>query len=210
MASSIIHIAVAKELNKRLKRNESEYLIGSIAPDIAKIVGISRNLTHFETDDTAIPNLDYFLSKYKKDLNNDFVMGYYIHLLTDYFWYKYFYTDIVNENTITELDGTQLKLSWEEIRDMIYNDYTNLNIKLIEEYNLDLKVFYNDLPDIENIIEEIPMDRLDKLMEKTGLIIENSKLNKAYAFNMEDVRTFIKTCIELTISVLEEKELIEK
>ena len=49
MASAIIHMAVASELNKKIKRKESEYFIGSIAPDIAKIVGIDRNITHFKS-----------------------------------------------------------------------------------------------------------------------------------------------------------------
>ena len=42
MASALIHIAVASKINKKIKRKESEYLIGSIAPDIAKIVGIIK------------------------------------------------------------------------------------------------------------------------------------------------------------------------
>ena len=42
MASSIIHICVAKEVNKYLKRNEKEILIGSIAPDISKQIGRTK------------------------------------------------------------------------------------------------------------------------------------------------------------------------
>ena len=39
MASSMIHMAVAKELNDKLKRDSKSILIGSIAPDIAKLIG---------------------------------------------------------------------------------------------------------------------------------------------------------------------------
>lgn len=35
MASSVIHIAVANELNKVLKKDKKSILIGSIAPDIS-------------------------------------------------------------------------------------------------------------------------------------------------------------------------------
>ena len=45
-----------------------------------------------------------------------------------------------------------------------YNDYTNLNIKLIDKYNLDLKIFYNELPQLHNIIEEIPMDKINVIV----------------------------------------------
>ncbi|MBQ6546393.1 MAG: zinc dependent phospholipase C family protein [Bacilli bacterium] len=208
MASALIHMAVAEKLNKKLKRRESEYLIGSIAPDVARIIGMDRNITHFQTDDEEYPNLERFLEKYEKDLNNDFVMGYYIHLLTDYFWYKYFYTEIVNENTITKTDGSTVKLTEDEIRKLIYNDYTNLNMKLIEEYNLNLKIFYNEIPKLENIIEEMPIDKIDKLIEKIGIIIENTKVSKTYMFNMEDVKKFIDTCIDLITAILEEKGIL--
>ena len=57
MASALIHMAVAEKLNKKLKRRESEYLIGSIAPDVARIIGMDRNITHFQTDDEEYPNL---------------------------------------------------------------------------------------------------------------------------------------------------------
>ena len=38
MASAIIHLCVAKCANEILKRNEKEFLLGSIAPDISKQV----------------------------------------------------------------------------------------------------------------------------------------------------------------------------
>lgn len=208
MASTIIHIAVADRINQKLKRNKSEYLIGSIAPDIAKIVGIDRNITHFQDKDKNYPNLEEFLKKYEKSLNDDFVMGYYIHLLTDYFWYKYFFTEILSNKTITKSDGTKIKLSNEEIKKLIYEDYTNLNIKVIEEYNLDLKIFYNEVPKINDIIKEIPINDIQKLIDKMGIIIENSTKEKSYIFNIEDVKTFIKTCTDLIIGILEEKELL--
>ena len=39
MASSLIHAAVCNELNKKLKRNPKQILVGTIAPDISKLVG---------------------------------------------------------------------------------------------------------------------------------------------------------------------------
>ena len=38
VASALIHIAVASEVNKKVKRDRSKLLIGSIAPDLAKIM----------------------------------------------------------------------------------------------------------------------------------------------------------------------------
>ena len=198
MASAIIHIAVANELNKELKRDKSKFLIGSIAPDIAKIVGDSREKSHFiDIKGTDIPNIDLFLSKYKKYLSDDFVLGYYVHLYTDYLWFKYFIPEIIDKNIIKKLDGTSIRSNDIAFSKYVYNDYTNLNIDVIEQYNLDLDIFYNEIPEMKNIIEEIPMKRLDELIDKMGLIIENSKKEKLYVINMDNVNTFIHTAIDL-------------
>lgn len=209
MASAIIHMAVASELNKKIKRKESEYFIGSIAPDIAKIVGIDRNITHFKKQDDEYPDLDSFLLKYEQNLSDDFVMGYYIHLLTDYFWYKYFFTEIFHNQTVKKLDGTIVKVDKEEMKRLIYNDYTNLNIQVIEEYNLNLKIFYNEIPYIKDIIKEIPIEKIDKLIDKMGVIIENSKKSTSYTFDISEVKTFITTCVDLITAILAEKGLIK-
>ena len=91
MASTLIHLAVAKEVGKQIERSSKEYYLGSIAPDLGKIVTGEKHTSHFQKPDEETPNLDFFLVKYKDYLkNNDFVLGYYVHLLTDYFWFKYF------------------------------------------------------------------------------------------------------------------------
>ena len=133
MASAVIHIAVAKEINKDLKMNEKELFLGTIAPDISKQLGESKVKSHFLLNDkTDLPIVDKFLDKYKNNLNNPFIMGYYIHLFTDYLWFKYFIPEITNSSDyIKVLSGNKIKCTKEEIEKLIYNDYTNLNISLI-------------------------------------------------------------------------------
>lgn len=92
----------------------------------------------------------------------------------------------------------------EEFVKYIYNDYTNINIELIDKYNLDLKIFYNDIPDIANIIEEIPMDKLNVILEKTGTIIIDTKINKAFLFDIHNVQEFIELGTELILSNIQE------
>ena len=85
MASAVIHLCVAKEVNKYLKMDENMILLGSIAPDISKQIGETKEISHFldHTNEDDIPNIDRFLSKYKSELNKPFEVGYFIHLLTD-------------------------------------------------------------------------------------------------------------------------------
>ena len=204
MASSMIHIVVANEVNKKINRNKSKLLIGSIAPDIGKLVGLGKIDTHFQDSDDNIPNLDKFLNEYKNNLDDDFVLGYYIHLITDYLWFKYFVTEIEIDNIITKLDGTKVKCNGNMLYTYMYNDYTDLNVRLIDEYNLDLKIFYNEVPKLKNIIKEIPMDKISVIVNKAGEIIENSKIKKEYLFNIDNIKTFIKTTTDLILSNLKE------
>ncbi len=198
MASAIIHIAVAKEINKDLHMNEKELFLGTIAPDISKQIGESKVKSHFlPNENTDLPNLEKFLNKYKDNLNIPFIMGYYIHLFTDYLWFKYFMPEITNNNYIKLLNGNNIKCSEEEITTIIYNDYSNLNILLIEEYNLALSLFYADI-NIPNIkFDEVPLDKLQIIVDKMGTIIENSKNGYTYSFNIDNVKQFIELCTKI-------------
>ena len=205
MASAVIHLAVANEINKKLNRDKSQLLIGAIAPDISKFIGEDKTKSHFLKElDSNIPDIESFLNKYKNNLTDDFVMGYFIHLYTDYLWFKYFVTEFYDKPMITKLDGTVVKCSGNMLSLYVYNDYTNLNIKLIDKYNMDLKIFYNQIPKLSNIIEEIPMDKMGLLLSQMGIIIENSKEKKDYIFNIENVEKFIATSVELILGKITE------
>lgn len=86
----------------------------------------------------------------------------------------------------------------------IYNDYTNLGMRLLDEYNLNLKIFYNDIPELENIIEEIPMDKINIIVNQVANIIEKSREYKEFIFNIENIKSFIKLSTELILSKIKE------
>lgn len=204
MASSIIHMCIAKKINEKLKiKDENMLLLGSIAPDISKHLGETKTRSHFLTDNKKI-DINSFLDKYKTKLNNPFLLGYFIHLYTDFLWDKYFIVDIVSNGTIKLLNGDEIENSPELYKKLIYNDYTNLNIQLIDEYGLDLSLFYNEavIPKIE--MDEIPVNQLSKLLDQTSLIIANTKVNKAYTFTLDNIKPFIETSSLLILSVINE------
>ena len=194
MASSIIHMAVAKEINDYLNHDYKSILIGSIAPDISKQINQDRNISHFIKYEKDIPELNDFLALYRSNLDDDFVLGYFIHLYTDYLWFKYFLPNFINENESCIYDintKNKIKVSKDEMLKLIYNDYTNINIDIIDRYNLDLSIFYEPLPNFKNIIKEIPMDRLKVIIDKASIIIENSKKHKSYIFDINEIERFI-------------------
>ena len=184
MASTIIHLAVAKVLEPYLKlNNKKDYYLGSIAPDIAKEIGKSRKESHFLYNKKEhVPNIKMFTNKYPNFYNTDFDLGYYIHLFTDKLWFDKFITNLTQSDSVKLIDGTIIKTTTEELKNLIYSDYTNLNIKIIE--------------------------KLDILINKTGIIIENSKQEKNYIFDIYLINNFIEKVKERILKELKAYELI--
>ena len=205
MASSIIHMAVASEINKELNRDYKSILIGSIAPDISKQIGENKTKSHFIRNEQNIPELNDFLYRYKSDLEDDFVLGYYIHLYTDYLWFKYFLPNFVNEdkNYIYDINTREKrKVNKEDMLKYIYNDYTNINVDVIENYNLDLSIFYEQSPSFKYIIKEIPMDKIQIIIDKASIIIKNSVKNGPYIFDFDEIKSFIEFAKETILNDL--------
>lgn len=208
MASAIIHLAVAKTLEKYFNiESPRDYYLGTIAPDIAKQIGENKRRSHFlvNTRDD-IPNIELFMKKYPAFQSNSFDLGYFIHLYTDKVWFSRFIPTFVAGNYIKLLDGTVLNTSPEEMQKLLYQDYTNLNTKLLDQYNMDLSLFYEEFYPPKTTLEEIPIEKLNILIDKMGLIIENSKEAKPYSFDEYLVLDFIDKASQEILNILNIKE----
>ncbi len=202
MASAIIHLCIAKEINKYLKMNEKELLLGAIAPDISKEIGQTKEISHFldHSNEDDIPNIERFLIKYKEKLNEPFTLGYFIHLLTDKYWFRDYIYQYIERYT---KDKNKKKITYTALRDVIYNDYTNINISLIDKYNLSLNIFYEEFTKPKTSISEIPIDKLPLLIEKMGIIIENSQEEKTFVFDTKDIEIFIENSVKYILKDLQ-------
>lgn len=208
MASAIIHLCVAKKVNEHLKMNEKELFLGSIAPDISKQIGESKDKSHFlNTKDSDVPNIFSFLEKYKDSLNKPFNMGYFIHLYTDKVWFAEFLKSKLYENCLKLIDGTVINVSYKEKLRLIYNDYTSLNVYLLDQYNLDLSLFYESLVIPDSNIDEIPLDKLQVLLDQMGLIVMNSTKEKSYVFDEVAINEFIDYCANKIIKKINEYDI---
>lgn len=206
MASAIIHLAVAKKLLDNLKvENEKDYFLGSIAPDISKQIGSSKVSSHFLIKTKPdVPNIQMFVDKYPNFINNSFDLGYFVHLYTDKLWFDGFLDHLIYNNSIKLLDGTIIETTEEEMQSMIYSDYTNMNIQLIDKYEMDLSLFYEEFQEPKTKILEIPTYRLDILVNKMGLLIANSKEEKAYTLDISQVEQFIDQTADIILKKLHE------
>ena len=215
MASCIMHIAVAKKVYEKINNdsdiNQYDYFLGSIAPDLSKCIGENKIYSHFINEERGIPNIDTFLTKYH--LDNSFNLGYYTHLYTDLIFYKDFLPLFYNDSevlltTIKTLDGENIRLDHNTAIKILYNDYTNLNELLINEYNLSLDIFYNDFKRPITDITEINIDKLNILIDKMGIIIENSTNYKEYLIDISSIKSFINDCVDEIYNNLKVLEII--
>ena len=207
MASTITHLAIAKRVKDLLSikiQNDYDYYLGAIAPDLSKQIGQDKEESHFliNTKDN-LPNIDLFVKRYPLFPYNSFDLGYYVHLYTDKIWSEEFMTKIILEDSVKLLDGTTLKTTKEEIANLIYSDYTNLNTQIINEYDLDLSIFYEDLVPPKTEIKEIPVEMLDILINKISIIIENSKEEKTYTFDIYTIKNFIEDTAKRIVEEIE-------
>ena len=84
MPAAGIHLCVAKTL---LNKDMNQYLffLGTIAPDSWRNSNSTKSGSHFQILEKI--HYEKFYQKYKDKMNNPFIYGYLIHLITDYYWY---------------------------------------------------------------------------------------------------------------------------
>lgn len=183
MPSWITHLVTANKLLNRIEiKDKNSFLFGNVMPDIlnnyiVKDTNVHRQYksTHF-TDEIMIngikyefPNPDKFLEEYKEKMNNPVIYGFYVHLLTDYFWNKISYTNHFKEhNGLVEIqfvDGTIQDFEFDDairIKQKDFAMFTDFlkNNNIIERIN-----YSDDLVHLSNEITELPLTKAD--IEKT-------------------------------------------
>jgi len=133
MPSIAAHFACANLVARKLDIKDDDFYIGNILPDI-----IDLSDSHFKIRGNyyLIPDVDYFIEEY--DLNNYQNLGYLTHLLLD----KYFLEEFIPKFII---DYKEKNLF---VPNMIYQDYSNLNILIVRNFNLDLDYINSIMSDI--------------------------------------------------------------
>ena len=166
MAGYGIHLAIVnKYLEKHPKENKNEFIQGTIDVDLAE-----DNIKSHYTGTTDHSDLMNFLSQKvvlsgyvkERNLNSSYERGYFLHLVTDY----YFYTEFFDENWIKSVDYTEFKR-------ILYHDYSALNSFFIQRYRVKYplsvvgKIDSNQ--DEPEIIKEYAIDKFIEKMSKIDL-----------------------------------------
>ena len=174
MASRVIHYVIANKILQELNMDKKLFLLGNLAPDAHDGTLEGNSCSHFRriinNAFDKYPNIDLlrFREKYMKNsMGDDFIVGYYCHLVSDDVWVKSIYPKYLKFNLNAEDNKKQ--------RDNLSHDFTSLNNLLLDRYDLH---YIKDMTVPKQLsIEEFKYDSLE------NLLIE---LNNDLSYRQED------------------------
>ena len=172
MPGFVIHLAVGKryiEKHEKQIKNMEDFLKGLIEPDLYKKQNERKEYkvkTHYSKSENnhTIIDINRFLKDKKVDIKKDYWKGYFIHLITDYYFY--------NIEFIEECKKAK------ENNDKFYYDYDCLNKDLISKYNINKYKLAPKIKESISVIDGKPKyltyNKLVDFIEK----ISNLDINK--------------------------------
>lgn len=196
MPTWAIHLATAKKVSEKINIDKNIFTFGNILPDIPNeyVVKeithhVSHARTHFEINVLVVEHIENrydlrnFAEKYKEKFSNPLILGYYVHLLTDYFWnYKTYrehgiYDEEKNRIGLILNDGERILCSKEKARQIKTQDFRIFS-KYIYDYHLADKPEYQE--EIKEYLKEIDWITLEESdIQKTIEYINDRYTGKA-------------------------------
>ena len=226
MPSWKIHSKIGSDILKQIKVNRKYFMIGNLIPDQDKYnigdlrVNVSRVITHYVSEEDLkiginLPDYDRFYNKYKDIFNNPVIMGYLVHLLTDYYWNKYIYDKYFIKKSNKYIG---VKLRTNEIYKCEFNEMNTMKQKDFEIFNNSLTVRKNNFRYClnSNYFEELEEIRI----KKHNIFLIGKYLNSSHKreetedsytiLNEKECFKITKECEDFIIKYLKSKSLIEK
>lgn len=200
MGSRMMHLIIANQVFEKLEvHNQQGFLLGGIAPDAA-FTRNRKSESHFYEghldDGTRCVNYSGFIEKYDADIQNEFMLGYVTHLVSDDVWMKsiYFKNDFNNR---LQVDPNLLK-RW-------HNDFRKLNGKLIERFDCaDVKEKLIGANTQINSVSEINEKDLQIFTKETLSDFTYNKKDldeELQVFNVKEINDYIGLATNTAINV---------
>lgn len=212
MPSWKFHLSIAKRINKEIRVNENDFLIGNIVPNflcgeiVKSIYILNYDAAHFLENKKI--DLDKFYFTFKKQIKTKpLILGYFVHLIIDDFFNKKFEDKLIYGKT--NLAGFKInndvfacsleKAHYIKKYDFIYYDekFNNSLPKLFITKNI-----ISQLKLLENII--VTSNELNKLID---YVKETPKIKKrrCLMFSEIEIDELFEECIEYVIKYLKHK-----
>jgi hypothetical protein len=184
-----MHYAIAAELAKKHPVNGA-FFLGNEAPDTNKESNTPKELTHFMTLDANqehVMHIENFTQKYHAASNDDFVIGYYAHLVADDIWLKTMFHKYIP--SAGEPDRNRLLA-------LYYADFARLNQLIIEHYQLTFNS--NLVAKPKHIIDEIQYQDLPMVWREVQMDFEEiPEAGDLQLFKLADVFEYIDATVKI-------------
>ena len=191
-----VHLKIAHKLKDKYNLTD-DFIIGNVIPDTMNGYVIDNpsnifhhSVTHYsssEYKDFLEINIDKFLEENKEKLNNEIILGTYMHLITDYMFNTY-----TQKNHFEKIDG--------EIYAVLNDGTIERNIRPMEVKQSDFKIFGDKLINKKEIGERVSITKetlelikdLNYKVEKEDVLKTVDKINEYVESNPteEDYRMF--------------------
>lgn len=212
MPTWAIHLATAKKISEKIKIDKNMFTFGNILPDIPNeyvVKGITHHAshvkTHFETEVLVVEHIEKrydlrnFAEKYKSKFSNPLMLGYYTHLLADYFWNDKSYGEhgIYDEekNRIGLIlgNGERILCSKEKARQIKVKNFTIFSKYIYANNMAEIPLYREEMMEYLKDINWITLEKTD--IEKTIEYISDrctGKVKLVTDENDEDYKIYSK------------------
>ena len=194
MPSRMLHFCITNEILKSIKIDKNMFILGNLSPD-AHDGTLSGNFSaHYKKSQIEYPVFDLkaFRNKYMSNGFNEFVLGYYCHIITDEIWSKSIYLEYFQCNE----DEKNRRV------EMCYEDYFTLNGIILEYFNLD-KVLLKVPKQVP--VEEVVLEKLIQIVDSFYNDFNcNNQCNKLSILDMQFVLDFIRTATDECLNAIRE------
>lgn len=219
MPNALIHRCVNKRVQEEIKKFKDEkdlylYDVASVAPDSWRNTERFKNSdlpkkekrkhSHFSNNNEFVENYDVFKNKYINNINNPFIFGYMIHLMTDNFWrLEMFYK---NNFDINDINNELLNIEHLDEKSELTHD-VDIHLKEIaNRYDIkDLKELteeeINEIPKID----EMTYEGINTTIRYINKQMKEENSNKPIRYTLEDVINGIETCTKKIVEELNKR-----
>jgi len=223
------HLYIANELNKKVKLDINEFLLGNLLPDMYSgwIVKNASKIEIYETSHIGkkillngkkytLPDVEKFEEE-NKDLfkNNTLLLGYFVHILTDYFFNKYSFQNhyVKDENSKTIgcylKNGEFLSGDAEYVKKYKHLDFllfSNKKLKEIDDLKIEYKSDFIEKCKSINVMKIYEEDLLKTVKYANEILVEKSEKNRNEneykIFTEKELEEKTVECIEFLYNII--------
>ena len=195
MPSWIMHLATADCVSRQLKINKNDFMFANIMPDmnvgwiIKSKNKIDYTITHkakkqkLENKEFLLPDIEEFKVKYYNKLNNPVILGYWVHLLTDYFWNRLTFSKYFVYNNNNEFVGVKnkdniIQCCKEKARYMKQKDFREFENYLVHTQKITIPYETKEILQQASQIEEIIINE-DDIKKAIDFLTQAKKVSES-------------------------------